>query len=168
LREAIARFAVDVPQAHLYGPVLGLGDLREQVAADWSDAYGGSVDALDVAIPSGCNQAFAAAISTLAGTGDEVLLPKPWYFNHKMWLDMAGIQSVPMPCGAGMLPDPEVAAGLITDKTRAIVLVTPNNPTGAEYPASLVRVFFELCRARVCFDCGRDVPRFSFQQRRAA
>lgn len=148
LREAIARFAVDVPQAHLYGPVLGLGDLREQVAADWTDAYGGSVDAVDVAITSGCNQAFAAAISTLAGTGDEVLLPKPWYFNHKMWLDMAGIQAVPMPCGAGMLPDPEVAAGLITDKTRAVVLVTPNNPTGAEYPASLVRAFFELCRAR--------------------
>lgn len=148
MREAIARFAVEVPQAHLYGPVLGSPELREAVATEWSGAYGGAVDARDVAITSGCNQAFAAAIATLAGSGDEVLLPTPWYFNHKMWLDMSGVKTVPTPCGAGMLPDFEAAAGLITDKTRAIVLVTPNNPTGAEYPAGLVRAFFELCRER--------------------
>ncbi len=148
LREAIARFSVDEPQAHLYGPVLGLARLREAVAAEWCEAYAGSVEACDVAITSGCNQAFAAAVSTLAGTGDEVLLPSPWYFNHKMWLDMAGIRAVPLVCGAGMGPDVEAAAALITDKTRAIVLVTPNNPTGAEYPAGVVRAFFELCRDR--------------------
>ena len=148
LREAIARFAIEVPQAHLYGPVLGMPELRETVASEWSEAYAGEVDASDVAITSGCNQAFAAAVATLAGPEDEVLLPTPWYFNHKMWLDMSGIRAVPMPCGAGMLPDLEAATALITDKTRAIVLVTPNNPTGAEYPAGLVRAFFELCRAR--------------------
>ena len=148
LREAIARFAIEVPQAHLYGPVLGMPALREGVAAEWSEAYGSAVDASDVAITSGCNQAFAAAVATLAGAGDEVLLPTPWYFNHKMWLDMSGIRAVPVPCGAGMLPDLDAATDLITDKTRAIVLVTPNNPTGAEYPAGLVRAFFEVCRER--------------------
>ncbi|NNJ67188.1 MAG: aminotransferase [Boseongicola sp.] len=148
LREAIARFAVEVPQAHLYGPVLGMPELREAVASEWSDAYGGTVDGGDVAITSGCNQAFAAAVATLAAAGDEVLLPTPWYFNHKMWLDMSGIRAVPVPCGAGMLPDLEAATALITDRTRAIVLVTPNNPTGAEYPAGLVRAFYALCRER--------------------
>ncbi len=148
MREAIARFAIEVPQAHLYGPVLGMPELRETVASEWSEAYGGAVDASDVAITSGCNQAFAAAVATLAGPEDEVLLPTPWYFNHKMWLDMSGIRAVPMPCGAGMLPDLEAATALITDRTRAIVLVTPNNPTGAEYPVGLVRAFFEVCRAR--------------------
>jgi len=148
LREAIARFAVDEPQAHLYGPVLGLAELREEVAAQWSEAYSGAVEPSDVAITSGCNQAFAAAMSTLAGSGDEVLLPTPWYFNHKMWLDMTDVHAVPMPCGAGMLPNIEAAVALITERTRAIVLVTPNNPTGAEYPAELVRTFFDLCRSR--------------------
>jgi len=148
MREAIARFAVEVPQAHLYGPVLGMPELREAVASEWSDAYGGGVDGGDVAITSGCNQAFAAAVATLAAAGDEVLLPTPWYFNHKMWLDMSGIRAVPMPCGAGMLPDLEAATALITDRTRAIVLVTPNNPTGAEYPAGVVRAFYALCRER--------------------
>ncbi|MBT8458863.1 MAG: aminotransferase class I/II-fold pyridoxal phosphate-dependent enzyme, partial [Boseongicola sp.] len=107
MREAIARFAIDVPQAHLYGPVLGMPELRDAVAAEWSCTYGGAVSLDDVAITSGCNQAFAAAVSTLAGKGDEVLLPMPWYFNHKMWLDMEGIRAVPTPCGAGMLPDIE-------------------------------------------------------------
>lgn len=148
LREAIARFALDVPQAHLYGPVLGMPALRETVAAEWSQAYGGAVNASDVAITSGCNQAFAAAVATLAGPGDEVLLPAPWYFNHKMWLDMSGIRAIPLSCGVGMLPELDVAAELVTDKTRAIVLVTPNNPTGAEYPAGMVRAFLELCRER--------------------
>jgi aspartate/methionine/tyrosine aminotransferase len=82
------------------------------------------------------------------GAGDEVILPTPWYFNHKMWLDMSGIRTVPLSQGAGLLPDPEEAARLVTERTRAIVLVTPNNPGGVEYPADLVRAFRDLARAR--------------------
>lgn len=148
LRQAIAEAALENPQAHLYGPVLGLPELRAEVAAEWSAAYGGEIAAEQVAITQGCNQAFCAVMATLAGSGDEVLLPTPWYFNHKMWLDMAGVKAVPLATGPGLLPDPEHAAALITPATRAIVLVSPNNPGGAEYPASLVRAFYELARSR--------------------
>jgi len=148
LRQAIAEAALETPSAHLYGPVLGNGDLRAEVAAQWSTAYGGTIAPAQVAITQGCNQAFCAALATLAGSGDEVLLPTPWYFNHKMWLDMVGVRAVPLATGAELLPDPEKAAALITPATRAIVLVSPNNPGGVEYPAALVRAFFELCRAR--------------------
>ncbi len=146
LRQAIAEAALDNPAAHLYGPVFGNGDLRAEVAAQWSLAYGGAITPAQVAITQGCNQAFCAAIATLAGAGDEVLLPTPWYFNHKMWLDMAGVRAVPLPTGPGLLPDPDHAAALITPATRAIVLVTPNNPGGVEYPAALVRAFADLAR----------------------
>ena len=148
LRQVIADAAMNTPEAHLYGPVLGLPDLREEVAQQWSAAYGGTVTAANVGITSGCNQAFCAMIATLCAEGDEVILPTPWYFNHKMWLDMVGVTSVPLPAGAGLLPDPEQAAALITDRTRAISLVTPNNPGGVEYPADLVRAFFDLARSR--------------------
>jgi aspartate/methionine/tyrosine aminotransferase len=146
MRAAMADIIVNEPQAHLYGPVLGLPDLRAEVASQWSLAYGASITAEQVAITSGCNQAFAAAISAIAQAGDEVLLPTPWYFNHKMWLDMAGVQAVALPTNAALLPDPEVARRLITKRTRAISLVTPNNPAGAEYPAALVLAFFKLAQ----------------------
>ena len=148
LRQAIAEAALNDPAAHLYGPVLGLPALRAEIAAQWSSAYGGRIEPGQVAITQGCNQAFTAVMSTLAGAGDEVILPTPWYFNHKMWLDMAGVRAVPLPTGASLIPEAEVAAGLITPRTRAIVLVSPNNPGGAEYPAETLRAFFDLARER--------------------
>lgn len=148
LRQALAEAALNDPQAHLYGPVLGLPALRTEIAAQWSAAYGGTIADTQVAITQGCNQAFCAVMATLAGAGDEVILPTPWYFNHKMWLDMQGVRAVPLPAGAGLVPEAEAAARLITDRTRAIVLVSPNNPGGAEYPAETLAAFHALARAR--------------------
>lgn len=144
LREAMAEFTVREDHAHLYGPVLGNDDLRAELAAQISTHYAARVGAPQVAITSGCNQAFSAVISAITGEGDEVILPTPWYFNHKMWLDMSGVHAVDLKTGDDLLPDPERARALVTDKTRAIALVTPNNPGGVEYPADLVRAFFEL------------------------
>ncbi|MCW9043768.1 MAG: aminotransferase [Pseudopelagicola sp.] len=146
LRRHIADVVLTMPEAHLYGPVLGLPALREEVASQFSAAYSGVIGAAQIAITSGCNQAFCAAITALTGQGDEVILPVPWYFNHKMWLDMMGVKSVPLATDAGLLPDPEAARTLITPRTRAIVLVTPNNPGGVEYPDDLVRAFYDLAR----------------------
>jgi aspartate/methionine/tyrosine aminotransferase len=147
LRQALAEAAVNDPSAHLYGPVLGNPELRAEIAQQWSAAYGGTIRPDQVAITQGCNQAFTAALSTLAGAGDEVILPTPWYFNHKMWLDMQGITTVPLPAGPGLIPLADQAAKLITPRTRAIVLVSPNNPGGAEYPAETLRAFLDLARA---------------------
>ncbi|WP_424986555.1 aminotransferase [Microbulbifer sp. S227A] len=148
LRQALADMVMHNDAIHLYGPVLGLPALREELAAQCSAKYGGRITQDQVAITSGCNQAFAATIATLTDQGDEVIVPTPWYFNHKMWLDMSGVRAVPLPVQGDMLPDPEQAAALITERTRAIVLVTPNNPTGAEYPSGLLRAFCDLARSR--------------------
>ena len=148
LRAAMADIVMQDAGAHLYGPVLGLPDLRAEVATRWSADYGGTVTPAQVAITSGCNQAFAAAIATLCGEGDEVILPVPYYFNHRMWLDMSGVATVPLVVGDGMIPDAQAAAALITPRTRAIALVSPNNPCGVEYPAATLRAFMDLARAR--------------------
>jgi aspartate/methionine/tyrosine aminotransferase len=148
LARAMAEALITRPSAHLYGPVLGLPELREELAAQWSGFYGGTVRPGQVAITAGCNQAFCAAMSTLAAPGDAVILPLPYYFNHKMWLDMSGIGTQLLPTGDDLLPDPGRAAGLITERTKAIVLVTPNNPAGVEYPPETIRAFLELARAR--------------------
>ncbi|MAM60287.1 aminotransferase [Maritimibacter sp. UBA3975] len=146
LREAMAQTALTLPAAHVYGPVLGLPDLREELAQQVSRHYGGPVTPGNVAITQGCNQAFCAALATLAGPGDEVLLPTPWYFNHHMWLTLSGVRPVPLPTGPELLPTVAEAEARLTDRTRAIVLVTPNNPAGVEYPADLVHAFAALAR----------------------
>ncbi|MCC6518936.1 MAG: aminotransferase [Tabrizicola sp.] len=148
LRQALADAALNDPNAHLYGPVLGLPALREEIATQWSATYGGTVLPAQVAITQGCNQAFCTVMATLAGPGDEVILTTPWYFNHKMWLDMASVTTVPLETDATLIPSAAAAAKLITDRTRAIVLVSPNNPGGVEYPAETLAAFRDLARAR--------------------
>ncbi|MGY6548412.1 MAG: aminotransferase [Roseinatronobacter sp.] len=147
LQEAMTD-ALRVAETHLYGPVLGLPALREALATATCARYGGQITPDQIAITSGCNQAFCAAITTLAGPGDAVMLPVPWYFNHAMWLSMQGIEAIPLPCDAALLPDLAAARARITPRSRAIVLVTPNNPTGAEYPPALIAGFRDLARAQ--------------------
>ncbi|MEM9716926.1 MAG: aminotransferase [Pseudomonadota bacterium] len=144
LRKVMAEAVLSQNDAHLYGPVRGRPALRNKIAETWMRDYGGDVTAENVTITSGCNQAFCAAMASIAKRGDAVILPTPWYFNHQMHLTMNGIEVIPMPCGAGMLPDLEAARALISDSVKALVLVTPNNPTGAEYPSDLVGAFFDL------------------------
>ncbi|WP_370224510.1 aminotransferase [Pararhodobacter marinus] len=146
LRQAMARAMEQDPEVHLYGPVLGHAPLRERLAARIAALYGGTVTARQVALTSGCNQAFCATLATLAGPGDAVILAAPWYFNHVMWLSMSGIEAVALPTGADLLPDPDHAEALITPRTRAITLVSPNNPGGVEYPPALLAAFVDLAR----------------------
>ncbi|MEO0429569.1 MAG: aminotransferase [Pseudomonadota bacterium] len=148
LRRALAEAILELPEAHFYGPVLGDPDLREAIATRWSTLYGGHVEPFDVAVTSGCNQAFCAAVTTLCAPGDGVLMAVPWYFNHKMWLDMAGVETQVFGCDDAMLPDLEAARAAIRPNTRALLLISPNNPTGVEYPPDLIRAFFELARER--------------------
>lgn len=144
MRRAMAEAVMTDAALHLYSPVLGNMPLRERLAARNSALYGAPVEPGQIALTSGCNQAFCAAVATLAGPGDAVILPTPWYFNHAMWLSMTGIEAVPLPTGADLLPDPERCAALITSRTRAIALVSPNNPAGVEYPPALLTAFAEL------------------------
>ena len=129
MMEAIAAAAMQ-PDTGFYTPVRGL-ELRQALAEDMAADYRGGIAPDDVAITAGCNQAFCAVLSAVAGPGDNVLLPVPWYFNHQMWLDSQQIAIRPLPLSLDSgWPDPAAAKALVDKDTRAIVLVTPNNPTG--------------------------------------
>jgi aspartate/methionine/tyrosine aminotransferase len=148
LTDHLARVIGD-PAMSRYTDIEGLPELRAALANDIGVAYGATIAAEQVLITAGCNQAFCLAILALAGAGDEVMLPLPYYFNHQMWLDMQGIRAVHLPFRAdrGGVPDPAEAAARITPRTRAIVLVTPNNPTGAIYPPDVIDAFYRLAQA---------------------
>ncbi len=147
--ESLARHlstALGDDETAFYTDIAGTSALRGALADDINAVYGGDVAPDNVLITSGCNQAFFLSMIALAKNGCSVLLPVPWYFNHAMTLGMLGIEAIPLPCHAanGMVPDPAEAASLIRDDTRAIVLVTPNNPTGAIYPAETMSAFLSL------------------------
>ncbi len=147
MTEHLARI-VREPATSRYSPIEGLDSLREALAADIGACYGARVAAQNVLVAAGCNQAFCLAAMALAQPGDEIILPLPYYFNHQMWLEMQDIQAVHLPFRPdwGGVPDPKRAGALVNSRTRAIVLVTPNNPTGAIYPPGVIRAFYELAK----------------------
>ena len=142
--------AAALPATATYGDILGDPALRAAYAEETSAAYGADLGGADVAITAGCNQAFLAAIMAVAEPGSSVLLPQPWYFNHEMTCRMLGVEArgLPAHAGAGFVPDVMEAERLLDERTRAIVLVTPNNPTGAIYPPETIAAFFELAASR--------------------
>ncbi|MDG2341387.1 MAG: aminotransferase [Paracoccaceae bacterium] len=144
--QALSEAVLHEPNIHLYGSVLGTPELRAALAEKTGQLYNGKIKPDQIAITSGCNQAFAAVMASLTTEGDEIILPTPWYFNHKMWLDMTGVKAVALNMGAGFLPDTDQARRLIGPRTKAIVLISPSNPTGVEYPPSLIKAFYMLAR----------------------
>ncbi|MDH3500814.1 MAG: aminotransferase [Acidimicrobiia bacterium] len=136
------------PAMSRYGPVLGMPRVRASFAADLNRAYEAEVEAHEVAITAGCNQAFSLAASALCGPGDELVIPVPYYFNHDMWLRIQGIVPRYLECDAGMVPRLDLLDGLVSDRTRAILLITPNNPTGTIYTPDVIHGFYEAARER--------------------
>ncbi|WFD34447.1 hypothetical protein MCUN1_001288 [Malassezia cuniculi] len=135
--------------AHAY--TLGLGEpvLREAVAHDMNSAYRIDlpISAENIAITCGCNMAFAATIAAIALRGDSVVLPFPWYFNHEMTLTAMGINVIPVLADqADGTVDPENIRAAISDRVRAVVLVTPSNPSGTIYPAEKLETIARICQ----------------------
>ena len=130
-----------------YAPPPGLPALLDAFAEDLSLSYRASFDHNQLLPTGGCNQAFCVIASTLTRPGDEVIVPVPYYFNHDMWLKLDGVVPrylVPADPLESLVPDPEQAAGLINKRTRAIVLVTPGNPTGVTIPPAVIARFHAL------------------------
>jgi len=138
------------PETARYTEIEGIAPLRQALAADIAAAYGADPAPGQVLISAGCNQAFCLVSLGLARAGDEILMPLPYYFNYQMWLEMNGIHArhLPFRADADGVPDIDAAARAITPKTRALLLISPNNPTGAVYSPATIRAFFMLCRSK--------------------
>jgi aspartate/methionine/tyrosine aminotransferase len=136
------------PATSRYTPDEGLPEVRRAVAARYGRVYGADLAPGQLCLTIGASQAFWLAMVVLCQAGDEVIVQTPYYFDHDMALAMLGIHRIYAPfCEAtGGLPDPAVIAGLITPRTRAILLVTPSNPTGAVTPPAVLDALFELAR----------------------
>lgn len=133
-----------------YGSIEGESVLRSAYANDLEYTHGSAVPAEQIMITSGCNQAFVTAALTVASPGQSILLISPWYFNHESTLRMFGIRTEHVAVNAtnGFLPTTDALKAALTPDIRAIVIVTPNNPTGAIYPPALIHQIAELCTSQ--------------------
>jgi aspartate/methionine/tyrosine aminotransferase len=141
--------ALSDPRNHSYGPGHGLPALKEVLAHKLATENDIVVSDLDrIMITAGSNMGFHYAVLAIAEPGDEFILPTPFYFNHEMAVTMAGGRAVPAATDANYQLQPERIAAAVTPRTRAIVTVSPNNPTGAVYSQAVLESVNELCRAR--------------------
>ena len=142
--------AVRQAETSLYTDIAGLLELRAALAHSMSRDYQAEIETADVLIAAGCNQAYCLATLAQAGKGDNVILPSPYYFNHQMWLSMLGIEprNILTMGESGPIPSVADAAAAIDERTRAIVLVTPNNPTGGIFPPEALAAFYALARSK--------------------
>jgi len=137
------------PENHKYKLVQGIPDLLQAIQGKLSLENGIEVDARNrVVVTAGGNMGFMNAILAITDPGDEVILPLPYYFNHEMAITIAGCTPRIVPTDETYQLLPDRIRDAITDKTRAVVTISPNNPSGAVYPEEDLRAVNELCRAR--------------------
>ena len=137
---------------HRYGPVEGLPALVEALEDKLARENGIRVRPGEpLVVTAGGNLAFMNASLAITDPGDEVIFPAPFYFNHEMAVMMAGARPVPVPTTRDYQLDLDAIARAITPRTRAVVTVSPNNPTGAVYPEESLRAVNALCRERGIF-----------------
>jgi aspartate/methionine/tyrosine aminotransferase len=101
-----------------------------------------------VVVTAGGNMAFLNAVLAVCDVGDEVIVLAPYYFNHEMAITIASARPVIVATDENYQPRVDAIAAAITPRTRAVVTVSPNNPTGAVYPERVLREINALCAAR--------------------
>jgi len=144
----VARMSADSSN-HKYQGVAGLPDLLEAIGRKLEQENGLRVDASNrVIVTAGGNQAFFNAVLAIADPGDEIILPSPYYFNHEMAVTILGGRPVLAPTDDNFQLQPEAIRAALSPRTRAVVTVSPNNPSGAVYPPAALREINELCAAR--------------------
>ena len=142
-----AALAAGGPELHRYGALQGDPQLLETIAAKLAAHNRLELEGSALLVTAGSNMAFHAVVQAIAegppGEPSEVILPLPYYFNHVMAVQLAG--AVPVLVEGGAIPDPERLAAAITPRTRAIVTVSPNNPSGVVIPAPVLAAINRLC-----------------------
>ncbi|MBX6365022.1 MAG: aminotransferase class I/II-fold pyridoxal phosphate-dependent enzyme [Gemmatimonadetes bacterium] len=141
---ACAAIRADVNQ---YAVTWGTPRLRRAIAAKYARFYGMEVDeAREVTVTCGATEAMAAALLAIVDPGDEVIVFEPFYENYGPDAILCGATPVFVTLPANAPLEPERLAAAVSPRTRAIVLNTPNNPTGRVYSRAELETIAELCR----------------------
>ncbi|GAA2493091.1 pyridoxal phosphate-dependent aminotransferase [Streptomyces sp. NPDC059506] len=134
--------------AHGYSESRGILPARRAVVQSYERRGVHKVDVDDVYLGNGASELISMAVTALVDDGDELLIPAPDFPLWTAATTLAGGTPVHYHCdeSADWYPDLDEMAGKITDRTRAIVVINPNNPTGAVYPKEILEGILDLAR----------------------
>jgi aspartate/methionine/tyrosine aminotransferase len=159
-KEAIeaAAEALNDPVTHEYQDGAGSPALLERLAVKLGRENGIDVSrGRQVMVTAGANMAFMHVVFAITEPGDEIILPVPFYFNHDMAIEMAGCRTVRVPTDDRYQLRVDAIRRAITPRTRGIVTVSPNNPSGAVFSESSLREVNALCRERGLYHIADEV-----------
>ncbi|HEK85571.1 MAG: pyridoxal phosphate-dependent aminotransferase [Candidatus Saccharicenans sp.] len=142
-----------------YGPSQGFEELRQAIADYFAD-YNIKLTADNVLITIGGSEAIHFSFSVVADPGDEIIIPEPFYTNYNGYATFAEVKIVPLPLKVEdgfRLPPADRLESLITPRTRAILLCSPNNPTGTVYTEEELRQVVEVVKKHNLFLIGDEV-----------
>ena len=142
-----ARFC-ETPAHHLYQPDEGIPELRAAVRRKLERENGLDLARREIMVTAGANMGFLNALLAITDPGDEVILPRPYFFNHEMAIRMAGAAPRIVPCRPDHQLDLDAVTAAVGPRTRAVATTSPNNPSGATYPEADLRSVNALCRER--------------------
>ncbi len=151
VRQAVCQAVETEPRLDRYGYFAGLPELQQRITDKVTNENAIDLTDREIVVTAGSNMAFLNAVLAVADPGDEVILPGPYYFNHHMAIEMSGCQVVVVPTDQRHQLDLQVIEQAVTSRTRAIVTVSPNNPTGAVYSRNSLSAVNELCRRKGCY-----------------
>lgn len=149
VREA-AKKALDEGHTH-YGPDRGLPELRKLIAAKIQRQYGAAYNWQDeILVTAGGQAALHVAVMALANPGDEIVILLPHYPPYVVNAQLAGAKAVFVKLNSeeAFVPNPADIERVITNRTKLIMILTPNNPTGAVYPKETLRRLLDIARRR--------------------
>ena len=142
---SIQAFFAD-PENHKYKLVQGIGELLDAIEKKLAAENGICLDGQRIVVTAGANMGFVNAVLAITDPGDEIILNLPYYFNHEMAITIADCKAICVPTDDNYQLQPEAIEAAITERTRAVVTISPNNPTGAVYSEKSLRTVNEICR----------------------
>ncbi|MBH8576766.1 pyridoxal phosphate-dependent aminotransferase [Nostocaceae cyanobacterium CENA369] len=146
--ELLPKFLAE-PTNNLYKAVEGIPPLLAALAAKLSVFNGIEINKENcIVVTAGSNMGFMNAVLAITSPGDEIILNTPYYFNHEMAIAMAGCRAVLVETDENYQLRPEAIAQAITPKTRAVVTISPNNPTGVVYCEATLHQVNQICSDR--------------------
>ena len=133
---------------HKYGPILGEPPLQACIRQKLEKENQIDLSSRSIVVTAGSNMGFLNLVLAITDPGDEVILLLPYFFNQEMAIRIAGCEPVLVDTDSDYQPVPSRMEQAITPRTRAIVTVSPNNPTGAVYAELVLREINALCLDR--------------------